>query len=92
MLTQSVVMEDVSAVLKSHFEWDAGPRARAVEVLQYLPQLVPPGQDTLPAYTETSVISSWRIELSLVFCLMLRDVGGLRGEKSLRSLSLSQDA
>ncbi|KAM7370275.1 hypothetical protein PAMP_011541 [Pampus punctatissimus] len=52
MHTQSVAMEDVSAVLQSHIEWDAGPRARAVEVLQYLPQLVPPGQDTLPAYTE----------------------------------------
>lgn len=45
-------MEDVTAVLQSHIEWDAGPRARAVEVLQYLPQMVPPGQDTLPAYTE----------------------------------------
>lgn len=52
MHTQSVAMEDVSAVLQSHLEWDAGPRARAAEVLQCLPQLVPPGQDTLPAYTE----------------------------------------
>lgn len=52
MHTQSVAMEDVSAVLQSRVEWEAGPRARAVEMLQYLPQLVPPGQDALPAYTE----------------------------------------
>lgn len=52
MHTQSVTREDVAAVLMSHIEWDAGPRARAVEVLQYLPQLIPPVQDTLPAYTE----------------------------------------
>lgn len=49
---QSVEVEDVSAVLQSHIEWDAAPRARAVSVLQHLPQLVPPGQDSLPAYTE----------------------------------------
>lgn len=52
MHAQSVAKEDVSAVLQSHTEWDTGPRARAVEVLHYLPQLIPPGQDTLPAYTE----------------------------------------
>lgn len=52
MHIQSVPTEDVSAVLQSHIEWDAGPRARAVEVLQYLPQLVPPGQEILSAYTE----------------------------------------
>lgn len=50
--TQSVEVEDVSAVLQSHIAWDVGPRARAVSVLQHLPQLVPPGQDSLPAYTE----------------------------------------
>ncbi|KAJ8010185.1 hypothetical protein DPEC_G00072360 [Dallia pectoralis] len=52
MHVQSVEREDVSAVLQSHVEWDAGPRLRAVDVLQFLPQLVPPGQDALPAYTE----------------------------------------
>ncbi|KAG1939019.1 interleukin-1 receptor accessory protein-like 1-A [Pimephales promelas] len=52
MNNQSVEVEDVSAVLHSHIEWDAGPRTRAVSVLQHLPQLVPPGQDSLPAYTE----------------------------------------
>ncbi|KAF1373333.1 hypothetical protein PFLUV_G00259440 [Perca fluviatilis] len=52
MHAQSVKMEEVSAVLQSHVEWDAGPRLRAVDVFQYLPQLVPPGQDALPAYTE----------------------------------------
>lgn len=49
---QSVVMEDVAAVLQSHIEWDSGPRVRAVEVLQHLPQLVPPCSGTLPSYTE----------------------------------------
>lgn len=52
MHTQSVTMDDVSAVLQSHIEWDAGPRLCAVEVLQYLPQLVPQGQDAFPAYSE----------------------------------------
>lgn len=52
MLPQSIAMEDVSAVLHSHIEWDAGPRTRAAEMLQYLPQFIPSGQDTLPAYTE----------------------------------------
>ena len=52
MHTQSVATEDVSAVLQLHIEWEPGPRARAVEMLQYLPQLVPPGQDALPVYNE----------------------------------------
>ncbi|KAJ8015865.1 hypothetical protein DPEC_G00000940 [Dallia pectoralis] len=52
MHVQSVEREDVSAVLQSHVEWDAGHGLRAVDVLQFLPQLVPPGQDALPAYTE----------------------------------------
>ena len=50
--TQCIVSEDVSAVLQSHIEWDVGSSACAVNVLQYLLQLVPPGQDTLPPYTE----------------------------------------
>ena len=52
MQVQSVVMEDVSAVLQSHIEWDTCSRVRAAEVLQHLPQLIPPGLDALPAYTE----------------------------------------
>lgn len=52
MQTQSVALEDVSAVLQSHIEWDAGPRARAVAVLPFLPQLVQPAQNALPAYSE----------------------------------------
>lgn len=52
MQAQSVALEDVSAVLQSHIEWDAGPRARAVAVLPFLPQLVQPGQNALPAYSE----------------------------------------
>ena len=52
MHIQCITSQDVSAALQSHIEWDAGSRARAVDVLQYLPQLLPPGQDTLPAYTE----------------------------------------
>ncbi|KAL1246992.1 hypothetical protein QQF64_034535 [Cirrhinus molitorella] len=49
---QSIGTEDVSAVLQSHMVWEAGPRARAVQTLQFLPQLIPPGINTLPAYTE----------------------------------------
>lgn len=52
LLPQSVEMEDVSAVLHSQVEWDAGARTRAVEMVHHLPQLIPPGQETLPAYTE----------------------------------------
>lgn len=52
VLTQSVAMEDVSAVLHSHIEWDVGSRARAVELLHCLPQFIPPGQDALPAHSE----------------------------------------
>ena len=52
MQAQSVALEDVSAVLQSHIEWDAGPRARAVALLPFLSQLVHPGQDALPAYSE----------------------------------------
>lgn len=85
-------MEDVSAVLQSHVEWDAGLRACAVEMLQYLPQLVHLDRmPYLPTQKRTSMISSWRIGLSLVFCPMLRDVRGFLGRKDLKSLSLSQD-
>lgn len=51
MHIQSVAKEDVSAVLQSRVGWEDGPRFRALEVLQHLPQLFPPGQDALPAYT-----------------------------------------
>ena len=85
-------MEDVSAVLQSHVEWDAGLRAHAVEMLQYLPQLVHLDRmPYLPTQKRPSMISSWRIGLSLVFCPMLRDVRGFLGGKDLKSLSLSQD-
>lgn len=49
---QSIGTDDVSAVLQSHMVWEAGPRVRAVQTLQLLPQLIPPGINTLPAYTE----------------------------------------
>lgn len=49
---QSVALEDVSAVFQSHIDWKAGPRTRSVAVLPFLPQLVRPGQDTLPVYSE----------------------------------------
>lgn len=52
MHSQSIEMEDVAAVVQSHVEWEAGSRGRAMTALQYLPQLVPPGQDSLPAHTE----------------------------------------
>lgn len=32
--------------------WQTGPRSHAVQALQFLPQLIPPGLNTLPAYTE----------------------------------------
>ncbi|XP_072574387.1 retrovirus-related Pol polyprotein from transposon 412 isoform X2 [Paramormyrops kingsleyae] len=49
---QSIGRDDVSAVLQSHMVWEAGPRSRAVQTLRFLPQLIPPGINTLPAYTE----------------------------------------
>ena len=50
--TQSVEMNAVSAVLQSHDDWEVGARTRAVASLHHLPQLIPAGQDSLPAYTE----------------------------------------
>ena len=50
--TQSLGMDEVSAVLQSHSEWETGARTRAVAVLQHVPQIVPGGQEALPAYTE----------------------------------------
>lgn len=49
---------EVSAVLQSHICWDTGSRARAVAALQYLPQLVTSGLDSLPAYTEQELRDS----------------------------------
>lgn len=50
--TQSIELDDVSAIVESHTEWEAGARIRAVAALQYLPQLCSPGPNSLPAYTE----------------------------------------
>lgn len=52
MNSQSVAMDDVSAVLQSHGEWEAGARTRAVAALHHLPQLILAGQDSLPAFSE----------------------------------------
>lgn len=43
---------DVSAILNSHVEWNIGARARAMSVVDHLPQLMSEGQDTLPTYSE----------------------------------------
>lgn len=48
----SVPNADVSAILNSHVEWNIGARARAMSVIDHLPQLMSEGQDTLPAYSE----------------------------------------
>lgn len=50
--TQSIGMDEISAVLQSHNEWETGARTRAVATLHHVPQLIPGGQDSLPAYTE----------------------------------------
>lgn len=50
--SQSMERDQISAVLQSHNEWEAGARTRAVTALHHLPQLVPSGQVSLPAYTE----------------------------------------
>ncbi|CAI5678467.1 unnamed protein product [Oreochromis niloticus] len=48
-----VLAEDaVTAVLQSHVQWDVGPRGRAMEALHHLPQMVSPGLEALPAYSE----------------------------------------
>ncbi|KAK0135029.1 Transposon Ty3-I Gag-Pol polyprotein [Merluccius polli] len=49
---QCIGVDEVSAVLQSHTEWETGARARAAAALHHVPQLVPGGQDSLPAYTE----------------------------------------
>uniref|UniRef100_A0A672M491 Gypsy retrotransposon integrase-like protein 1 n=1 Tax=Sinocyclocheilus grahami TaxID=75366 RepID=A0A672M491_SINGR len=43
---------DVSAILNSHVEWNIGARARAMSVIDHLPQIMSIGTDTLPAYSE----------------------------------------
>lgn len=87
MQAQSVALEDASAVLQSHIEWDAGPRACAVAVLPFLPHLVQPGRHTLPVYSERDLRE--KIDVSLVSCSMLRGVGNLQEERDLKSLSVS---
>ena len=87
---QSVTVEDVSAVLQSHVEWDAGPRARAVEMLQHLPQLVPPGQDALPSYTQKD-LRDMQVEdrtLSRVLCYIERCRRPSRRERCKESVSV----
>ncbi|CAI5693109.1 unnamed protein product [Oreochromis niloticus] len=52
-LTPLVLAEDaLTAVLQSHVEWDVGPRGRAIEALHHLPQMLSPGLEALPAYSE----------------------------------------
>ena len=50
---------------------------RAVAALHHLPQLVPGGQDSLPAYTEKELCDEQIKDgtLSLESCTMWRDVG-----------------
>ncbi len=43
---------EVSATLDSHVKWNIGARARAMALIDHLPQVMSGGQDTLPAYTE----------------------------------------
>lgn len=50
--TMSLGMDEMSAVLQSHTQWETGARTRAIEVLHHVPQLIPDGQDSLPAYSE----------------------------------------
>ncbi|XP_051728809.1 uncharacterized protein LOC127501079 isoform X1 [Ctenopharyngodon idella] len=47
----TVASSDVTAVLTSHMEWEFGADTRAMAVVDHLPQLVPAGQDTLPAFS-----------------------------------------
>uniref|UniRef100_A0A8C1XJY0 Gypsy retrotransposon integrase-like protein 1 n=1 Tax=Cyprinus carpio TaxID=7962 RepID=A0A8C1XJY0_CYPCA len=47
----TVASLDVSAVLASHLEWKLGADTRAMAVVDHLPQMVPTGQDTLPAFS-----------------------------------------
>lgn len=44
------------ALLQSHDNWETGARTCAVEMVHHhLPQLIPPGQDTLHAYSEKEI-------------------------------------
>jgi hypothetical protein len=72
--TQSVEMDAVSAVLQSHDDWEVGARTRAVAALQHLPQLIPAGQDSLPAYTEKELCDGQLNDrnLSCVLCYVGR--------------------
>lgn len=88
---QSVRMEDVSAVLQSHLEWEIGLWARVVETLQYLPQLVPPGLDTLPAYTEKDLRDKQLEDriLSRVLCYVERRWRPSRRKRAKESISVT---
>ena len=44
------------AILQSHDNWETGARTCAVEMVHHLPQLIPPGQDTLSAYSEKELL------------------------------------
>lgn len=48
---QSFSTKEVTAVLQSHTEWVSGARTRAVVMVDHLPQLVPEGLPSLPAYS-----------------------------------------
>ncbi len=47
----TVASSEVSAVFTSQVDWALGAATRAMAVVNHLPQLVPSGQDTLPAYS-----------------------------------------
>lgn len=53
--TMSVGTDEMSAFLQSHNQWETGARTRAIEALHHVPQLIPDGQDSLPAFTEAEL-------------------------------------
>lgn len=49
---------DVSALLNVHSEWEAAAETRAVQFIQAVQELLPPGQDPLPMFTLTELQQS----------------------------------
>lgn len=49
---QSFSAGQVSAILETHSMWESSARTRAIDVIQQLPQLVPPNEDPLPVLSE----------------------------------------
>ncbi|XP_049895671.1 uncharacterized protein LOC126387160 [Epinephelus moara] len=75
---------DVKALLDVHDQWETAAEARAVEFIQSVQDLLPPGQDTLPVFTLQDLQRSQELDpiISTVIPFVIRGRRPSRRERA----------